>query len=203
MNTYNTNIAQALQKHLADYDFFFSFDATKGVFMFPLGMDGKVNTLLYHIIVNEHGFTTIAHFPLAPSPCDAKTMYSMTHFSNFANDVLPNAVFAIDPDDGEINAKFYCCCRGLEAPTDGMIAESIKIPCLLFEKYQEGILQILFGHRSAKEAFEFCEGSNVPLQEVEPERRCTTFSLGAFLHRKNADEDSSAEDAEYTSVNDI
>lgn len=62
MNAYNTNIAQALQKHLADYDFF-SFDATKGVFMFPLGMDGKVNTLLYHIILNEHGFTTIAHFP--------------------------------------------------------------------------------------------------------------------------------------------
>lgn len=130
-------------------------------------------------------------------------MDSMTHFSNFANDVLPNAVFAIDPDDGEINAKFYCCCRGLDAPTDGMIAESIKIPCLLFEKYQEGILQILLGDCSAKEAFEFCEGSTVPSHEGEPKRRCTTFSLGAFLRRKNADEGSFAEDAEYTPINDI
>ena len=53
MKTYSKNIENAIHKHLADHEFFYSFDVTKGVFMFPLGIDGKVSTLIYHVILHD------------------------------------------------------------------------------------------------------------------------------------------------------
>lgn len=146
MKTYSKNIENAIHKHLADHEFFYSFDATKGVFMFPLGMDGKVSTLIYHVILHDHGFNTIAHFPLAPSPTDVGTMDSMIHFLSLANYALPNAAFQIDHNGGEIDVRFYCCCRGLDAPTDSMIAESITC-------YSKSI---------KKDSFRSCSPSNLP-----------------------------------------
>ena len=126
----------------------------------------------------------------------------MTTFLRKANYGLPMGAFEMD-DDGEINAKTSGCCHGGVIPTDEMIAACIQVPILLFEKYEPGILNVLFHNWSPDEAIELCETSEESASsrnESKTRETQETFSLRAFLRRKKDDQDSFVEDAEYNPV---
>ena len=190
--TYSKEIANAIHHHLKDNDFKYQFDADRGVFNFLVGITGKAKTLIYHIYVSEHGFTSNARFPLGPSSSDEACMNTMARFLHRVNYALRNGNFELDMDDGEINYKVHCSCRGLVAPSDEMIAESITCPNAMFDKYEAGIMGILFSGMSDQEALDRCEngkGSMLSALEELKER------LEARLHSDHEDDDDEDDDS--------
>lgn len=159
IHSYSDAIAQAIRRHLDEHTFKYSFDENRGVFTLLLGVSGKAKTLIYHLIVHEHGFTASARYPLGPSSSDEECLNTMSRFLTRANYALRNGNFELDLDDGEINFKSYCNCRGLAEPSDEMVEESIQCPAAMFDKYEAGLLGILFQGMSDKEALERCESS--------------------------------------------
>lgn len=198
--SYNTEIANAIHQHLKFFEFPYHFVEHAGTFMFPMGFGGTATALIYHIVVRENTFTCVCRYPLGPS--DEHTTDSMMRFLTSANYGLPMGSFEMD-DDGKINAKTSCCCHGGVIPTDEMIAACIQVPILLFEKYEPGILNVLFHNWSPDEAIKQCEISeesassrkNPNAEEVKE-----AFSLRSFLHRRRSAHEPYAEEAEYTLV---
>ena len=189
-HSYSYSIAQAVRRHLDDHDFKYSFDEDRGVFNLLMGVSGRAKTLIYHLIVHEHGFTSSARYPLGPSSSDKDCMNNMVRFLTRANYALRNGNFELDLDDGEINYKSYCNCRGLIAPSDEMVEESIQCPAAMFDKFEAGLLGILFQGLSDKEAMERCERSKGSMMmSMLEELKARLETMGA-QHEDEREEDS-------------
>lgn len=185
--SYSRHIANAIRSHLDAHDFHYNFDDELGVFNLLMGVGGKAKTLIYHIIIDEHNFVTNARYPLGPSSEDDPCMNTMARFLTRANNGLRNGNFELDLDEGNINFKSFCCCRGLIAPSDEMVAESIQCPAAMFDKYEAGILGILFKGMSDKEAEEHCENSKGNILSRLEELKTHLEALGAMGSEENAD----------------
>ncbi len=185
--SYSNHIANAIRSHLDNHDYHYNFDDELGVFNLLMGLSGKVKTLIYHIVVDEHNFVVNARYPLGISSEDDACMNTMARFLSRANCGLRNGNFELDLDDGDISFKSFCCCRGLTAPSDKMIAESIQCPAAMFDKYEAGILGILFKGMSDKEAEEHCENSKGNILSRLEELKAHLEALGATNSEENAD----------------
>lgn len=159
-HSYSESIAEAVRNHMDAHDLHYDFDENLGIFKLLMGVGGKAKTLIYHIVVDEHNFVVNVRYPLGPSSDDEASMTTMARFIARANSGMRNGNFELDMDDGDISFKSFCCCRGLDAPSDKMVAESIQCPAAMFDKYEEGILGILFNGLSDREAAHRCENGN-------------------------------------------
>lgn len=198
--SYSKHVANAIRNHLDAHDFHYNFDEDRGVFNLLMGVGGKAKTLIYHIIVDEHNFVTNARYPLGPSSEDDECMNTMARFLTRANNGLRNGNFELCLNDGDISFKSFCCCRGLIAPSDEMVAESIQCPAAMFDKYETGILGILFNNMSDKEAAERCENSKGNILSKLEELKARLEALGAKSTEEEADSDDSDGTAEGFSI---
>lgn len=84
-------------------------------------------------------------------------MNSMSEFINRANYGLKLGNFELDFGDGEIRFKVHVMCKDI-VPSKSIVKRSIYCPATMFDRYGEGIVGIIFGVMSSKEAIEKCEG---------------------------------------------
>lgn len=154
---YSTEIAEAIHDHLKAHGLTYSFDQDTGKFSFYAGVQSKVKILVYHIYVYKHGFTVSTRYPMGPSSDEVAYMDTLMRFLTRVNYGLRNGNFELDTSDGELNYKIFCTCKGLYAPTDEMIKESIYCSAAMIERFEPGILGILFYDMTADEAYDACD----------------------------------------------
>jgi hypothetical protein len=165
--TYSHEIAEAISNYLNNNDLKHNFNKSLGVFTFSAGVTGKIKTLYYELIVNKTGFTSCAHYPLGPDSDDEEARNLMAQFLTRANYGMRIGNFQMEMDEGDISYKVYCSCLGMTV-SDEMIAESIHCSAAMFAKYEPGILGILFGGMTAKQAADRCEWSiRTSLEELK------------------------------------
>lgn len=155
---YSERIADAINGYLAEDDWNFSFDKKHGLFKFGLSLKGKIKKIGYIIDVKENEYVVYAISPLGADEDDKEMMTSMAEFICRANYGLVNGNFELDMRDGEIRFKCFVDCEGI-TPTSAVVRNSIHCPAAMFERYGAGMVDIVFGNASAKEAVEYCEKS--------------------------------------------
>ncbi len=101
--------------------------------------------------------------PIGADEVDKKMMAAMAEFVCRANYGLKMGNFEFDMRDGEVRFKCYVDCDGI-IPTDDMVRHSIHCPAAMFKRYGAGIVDVIYGNSTAKEAVEKCE--NVTKDEV-------------------------------------
>lgn len=156
--TYSKNIANAINTFLTNDDWHFTFDEEKGVFKFGLSLKGKIKKIDYLIRVRDDEYIVYAISPIGANNNNEKMMAAMAEFVCRANYGLKNGNFELDMRDGEIRFKCFVDCDAI-TPTQEMVRNSIHCPAAMFNTYGDGIVGIIFGDLSAKEAVERCEGS--------------------------------------------
>lgn len=154
--TYSKIIANAINSFLVDDDWNFTFDEQKGLFKFNLNIKGKLQRINYIIKVKHDAYIVYAISPLCVEKDDETAMASMAEFICRANYGLDHGSFEFDMRDGEIRYKYNVDCDGI-TPTDKMIKNSIYCPASMYERYGSGIINIIFGIATAKDAIEKCE----------------------------------------------
>lgn len=157
--TYSKNIADAIHNFLTEGNWHFAFDEQKGIFKFNLRVSGKIKKISYAIGVQENEYLVYGISPLGAETGDDKMMASMAEFICRANYGLNSGNFEFDMRDGEIRYKIYVDCRGI-TPSPEIMKRSIQYPAAMFERYGDGIVDIIFGNKTAKEAVEECEMSS-------------------------------------------
>ena len=149
-------IAEAINKFLVDDDWKFDYDSDKKRFNFTMTIEGKLQRLRYYIYVREDCYTVYAIAPLNADKDDPQALAKMAEFLHRANYGLRNGNFEIDFSDGEIRYKSFVNCDGV-LPSNEIINDSIIIPSMMFERYAPGILDMMFGTSTPKDAIEKCE----------------------------------------------
>ncbi len=158
--TYSKSIANAINNFLTEDDWNFLFDDQLGLFKFELCIKGRIKQISYIIDVKEDAYIVYAISPLGADEADEKIMTSMAEFVCRANYGIRNGNFEFDMRDGEIRYKSFADCAGI-TPTVKMIKNSIVYPATMFNRYGAGIVNIIFGISTAKEAIDKCEKSSV------------------------------------------
>lgn len=154
--SYSMNIANAVNDFLKEDDWHFSFDETRGIFRFGLGLKGKLKKINYIVDIKDGEYLVYAISPLGADEEDAKMMANMAEFICRANYGLKMGNFELDFDDGEVRFKVHVLCKGV-TPTAEMIKRSIYCPATMFDHYGSGIVDIIFNDATGKAAVEKCE----------------------------------------------
>lgn len=153
---YSMNIANAVCDFLNEDDWHFSFDQERGIFKFGLQLKGKLKKISYIVDIKDDEYLVYAISPLGADEDDSKMMANMAEFICRANYGLKMGNFELDFDDGEVRFKAHVLCKGI-TPTAEMIKRSIYCPASMFKRYCSGIVDIIFGVASGKEAVDKCE----------------------------------------------
>lgn len=160
---YSKDIANAINTFLKEDDWHFSFDEQRGVFKFGLSLKSKLKKVNYLIHVKEDEYIVYAISPIGADEDDKKMMAAMAEFVCRANYGLKNGNFELDMRDGEIRFKCFVDCEDI-MPSTEVIRNSIHCPAAMFKQYGDGIIDIIFGNASAKEAVARCEKS--PMEKL-------------------------------------
>lgn len=156
--TYSKSIADAINSFLTEDDWHFSFDDQRGLFKFGLNLKGRIKNVRYIVDIKDDEYVVYAISPIGADEDDEKMMAIMAEFICRANYGLKNGNFELDMRDGEIRYKSFVDCEGL-TPTTEMVRNSIHYPAAMFDRYGAGIVDIIFGNSTAKEAVAKCEKS--------------------------------------------
>ena len=149
-------LMELIKEFLAEDDWKYSFDEEARVFSFSLTIDSKLKHLKYYIYVHDDSYTVYAVSPLNADNDDKAVMTTLAEFICRANYGLRNGNFELDMRDGEIRYKVFVDCENL-LPSLEVVRRSVIIPCVMFEKYSTGILDVMFKGSSAEEAVSECE----------------------------------------------
>lgn len=141
--TYSEVIANAIKSYLKEDDWHFSFDEESGLFEYGLSLRSKIKKISYIVDVKESDYIVYAIAPIGADEEDKKMIANM-------------AEFELDMIDGEIRFKCFVDCDGI-TPTEDMVRHSIHCPAAMFNRYGAGIVDIIYGNATAKEAVEKCE----------------------------------------------
>lgn len=154
--TYSKAIANAIKSYLKEYDWHFSFDEETGMFRFELSLTSKIKKINYIVDVKEDEYIVYAIVPIGADEEDERAMANMAEFICRANYGLKNGNFEFDMCDGEIRYKCYVDCESIIPPKE-IVRNSIHCPATMLKHYSSGIVDMLFGNITAKEALEKCE----------------------------------------------
>ncbi len=153
---YSEEIADVIRGFLAENDWKFNFDEETGVFRLDVVIDCKLKRLRYFINVRDTSYLVYAASLIGADTNDDNVMKEMTEFICRANYGLRSGNFELDMRDGEIRYKVFVDCNGI-TPSEEIVKSSIIIPSVMFERYAEGMIDVMFRGSKAEEAITKCE----------------------------------------------
>lgn len=153
---YNREIARVVQTFLTEAGWKYQFNEETGIFSCTISLAGNLNTVRCVLKVNETNYNVYAIAPLSANTNDTKQMQNIAEFICRANFGLRNGNFELDFRDGEIRYKCFVDCNGL-LPNEKIVCTSIYCPAAMFERYGEGIIQVLFNEMPPRAAVALCE----------------------------------------------
>ena len=168
---YSDEIVNVIKKFLADDDWIYSFDEDTGIFRFDLKIRSKIQIISYVIDVHDDEFVTYGMCPISADHEDHEMMAQMAEFISRANYGLKNGCFEMDFRDGEIRFRSFVDCENW-IPSVAVVKNSVHCTAVMIKRYAPGIVDIIFGGATAKDAITKCEKSKEKeLHSVEDEIR--------------------------------
>lgn len=152
---YSSEIADQLRAFLDGAGIHASFEerGNCGVFTLRIKLRCKLQNAQMLILVREDNFSTLTTLPLS---ADENSRLPVAEYLTRANFNMRNGNFELNMNDGEIRFKTYVHVGG--QPLDaGATRLAVMLPFLMLDRYGDGLLEVLFGFKSPREAFDAAE----------------------------------------------
>lgn len=121
-----------------------------GLFTIQMKLRCKLQTARMTVIIREDNFSTLTSIPLS---ADENARLPVAEYLTRANFNMRNGNFEMSMETGEIRFKTYLHAgAGDMDPAAGRLA--LLMPFLMLDRYGDGLLEVLFGFKSPKEAFD-------------------------------------------------
>ena len=153
---YSKVLVKAIRDFLDKDGWKYSFDKEYGVFLFSLSIDSVIDRIDYYVFVHEKHYVVRTSFPVEADVEDPEMMSRLAEFICRANRNLVAGNFQLDYVDGMITYKNYVDCDGC-VPPETIIAHSIRKIATVYDVYGPGILNVMDGKKSPKDAVTECE----------------------------------------------
>lgn len=149
---YSSPIADALKSLLATSGIQSGFEerAGHGVFSIRMKLHCRLQSALMTVIVREDSFSTMTTLPLS---ADLDHRLAVAEYLTRVNYNMRNGNFELNMEDGEIRFKTYVHVgAGTVDPAAARLA--IMLPFLMIDRFGDGLIDVLFGLKTPREAFE-------------------------------------------------
>lgn len=121
-----------------------------GLFTLRMKLNCKLQSAQLLVIVRGDNFSTLAQIPLT---ADENSRLAVAEYLTRVNYNMRNGNFELDMNSGEIRFKIYVhAADGVVEPKAARLA--VLLPFMMFDRYGDGLLEVLFGYKSPREAFE-------------------------------------------------
>ncbi len=150
---YSKEIAEQIIEFLDKDGWNYKFDEENGIIKTGVNLEGKIKSCHIHIIVDNSYVLNYASIEIG---IEEKNRIAISEFITRANYDLTWGNFEMDFNDGEIRFKMVLDCAGI-VPTKEMIERLAVTPAVMFKRYGDGFLKVLFELSSPKDAVEECE----------------------------------------------
>ena len=151
--TYSQAIVDALEVFFHEkniiVDQIFSSADDERVYKFKIQLHCWISTAQIFIIVRSNNYSIIATIPIK---ADIDHRLAAAEYLTRINFNMRNGCFLLDMEDGEIRFKTYAFIGDGPISTD-LILNMFFIPIKMIEYYSDGILSVIFGFSTPKEAF--------------------------------------------------
>ncbi|MBR5302055.1 MAG: YbjN domain-containing protein [Clostridia bacterium] len=121
-----------------------------GIFTLRMKLRCRMQSAQMAVLVREENYSTITTLPLT---ADTDHRLAMAEYLTRVNWNMRNGNFELNMDDGEIRYKTYVHV-GQEKPDMAAARLATMLPFLMIDHYGDGIIDVLFGFKTPKEAFE-------------------------------------------------
>ena len=121
-----------------------------GVYTIRMKLNCKLQSAQMLVLVREDNFSTLTQIPLA---ADENTRLAVAEYLTRVNFNMRNGNFELNMETGEIRFKLYVHCSG-ETLDEKAARLSVMLPFMMLDRFGDGLLEVLFGFRSPREAFE-------------------------------------------------
>ena len=158
---YSQPIADVLREFfvLSNIDAGFEEQAGCGVFTFRTKLHCRMQTAQMTVLVREDNFSTLTTIPLA---ADEGNRLAVAEYLTRVNFNMRNGNFELNMETGEIRFKTYVHVgAGDVDPAAARLA--IMLPFMMIERFGDGLVEVLFGFKSPREAFAAAANSQ-PIQ---------------------------------------
>jgi len=149
---YSGIIADTLREVFSAAGILATFEEKNGVGIFSIRMKlrCRLQSAQMVVLVREDNFSTITTLPLT---ADTDHRLAMAEYLTRANWNMRNGNFELNMDDGEIRYKSYVHI-GQEKPDIAAARLATMLPFLMIDRFGDGLIDVLFGFRTPREAFE-------------------------------------------------
>ena len=121
-----------------------------GVFTIRMKLGCKLQNAQMLVLVREDGFSALTQIPLS---ADENSRLAVAEYLTRANFNMRNGNFELNMDTGEIRFKTYVHAGSGEIdPKASRLA--VMLPFMMLDRFGDGLLEVLFGFKSPREAFE-------------------------------------------------
>lgn len=121
-----------------------------GVFTLRMKLRCRLQNAQMIVLVREDNFSTLTTIPLA---ADENHRLAVAEYLTRVNFNMRNGNFELNMADGEIRFKTYVH-AGPGEPDAGAARLAVMLPFLMLDRYGDGLLEVLFGFKTPREAFE-------------------------------------------------
>lgn len=138
---YSQELQQVVKKYLDMNDWHYTFDEEKGLFRCGVNLKGKLSECRLYIDIKEK---VILNYAAIDMRADEASRDKVAEFLTRANYGLTYGNFEMDYKDGEIRYKMTVDCDH-QVPGYDVIDRMVVMPALMFQRYGDGLLGVMFG----------------------------------------------------------
>lgn len=151
--SYSKQMASMLTTYFDDNNITYEFNADKGIFQMGFSLTCKLKSEKTFIFIDENFYTVYVVIPMS---ADEECRPNVAEFITRANYGLRNGNFEMDFNDGEIRYKTFVCFKDCLL-SNYMIERSLNDPDSILERYGNGLLAVMFGYKTPKDAIDEIE----------------------------------------------
>lgn len=147
---------KAIENFFAEDGWGYDFDEEKVAFRTGTRLDNKLKSTSVNIFVTELGISVFANVSVS---ADKDCVVAVNEFLTRANYGLRIGNFEMNYETGDIAYKvFHDITDGV--PSKDVIKRMIYTACMMVSRYGNGLLAVMFGMQSPKEAIETAENNS-------------------------------------------
>ena len=158
---YNGAIADTLREIFSASGILATFEDKNGVGVFTIRMKlrCRMQSAQMVVLVREDSYSTVTTLPLC---ADEDHRLAMAEFLTRVNWGMRSGNFELNMLDGEIRYKTYVHV-GAQAPDMAAARLATMLPFVMIDRFGDGIIDVLFGFKTPREAFEAIQANKAAL----------------------------------------
>lgn len=150
---YSNQIASRWIGYLDGQGYNYDFDREKGIIRLNFSINSSLNRVKCIVDLHDSCFITYGGIDLSAQEDKRK---EVAEYLTRANYGLRFGNFELDMRDGEIRYKCAVDCENC-MPSNEIIERSLDIPVVMYQRYGDNLLKVMFGMTSAEEAIRLAE----------------------------------------------